>query len=401
MHTNVKSLILFLVLLRYNFLQLHMTKYILLIISFLLLNIGNGQTTVSGSFDFDGENRTYSFYVPASYTPGTPLPLVLNLHGTSTDGAYQAQYRDFRPIADTANFIVAHPDGTTLFGQRFWNYGNVFGSTVDDVGFLEALIDTISANYSIDPQRVYCTGMSNGSFMSYAMACQSNRLAAIGGVTGSMSVNMYNSCTPSYPIPVIHIHGTDDGINPYTGNSTMKAIEEVIAYWVNQNSCNTTPTITNIPDTSSTDNASAERYLYDGGVEGHTVEHFKVTGGGHTWPGSPVSGSSDNTCMDFSASIEIWRFFSQYQRSASATIEQDQALHVKIWPNPSSEFIFIETENSFPIEKATIYDMQGRVVMEKYENNIQTLDIRPLIKGTYVLKISGKEFNLTKKVTKF
>src|SRR5690606_31326782 len=124
----------------------------------LLLLTGSffAQTTISGSFDHGGITRTYSFYVPAAYIPGEAVPLLLNLHGLGTDGAYQEENGDFRPIADTANFIVVHPDGSfeSITNQRFWNYGNVAGSTVDDVGFLEALIDTISAHHSINPNRV-------------------------------------------------------------------------------------------------------------------------------------------------------------------------------------------------------------------------------------------------------
>src|SRR5690606_16538 len=120
-------------------------------------------------------------------------------------------------------------------GIRFWNYGNVMGSTVDDIGFLEALVDTISAHYSIDENRVYCTGMSNGAFMAYALACNSSKFAAIAAVTGSMSLNMYNSCQPQMPIPVMHIHGTEDSTNPYDGTSSMKSIPDVISYWVNIN----------------------------------------------------------------------------------------------------------------------------------------------------------------------
>src|SRR6218665_1740028 len=283
----------------------------------LLAGAVQAQTTVSGSFVHDGITRTYSFYVPATYVPGHPVPLVLNLHGAGTDGAYQAQYRDFRPIADTANFIVAHPDGTIEpgTGQRFWNYGNVLGSTVDDVGFLEALIDTISAHYSIDPARVYSAGMSNGGFMTYYLACQTTRFAAIGSVTGSMGTAMYTTCAPSHPTPLIHIHGTSDPLNPYAGNSTSKSIPDVVRFWVDQNSCDTTPVITPVADIDAGDNATAERYVYSGGINGHTVEHFKVTDGGHTWPGSYVFTLLGHTCMDFSASKEIWRFFSQYQNT--------------------------------------------------------------------------------------
>ncbi len=255
---------------------------------------------------------------------------------------------------------MVHPDGSTLLGITFWNYGNVFGSTVDDVGFLEALIDTISAQYSINQNRVYCTGMSNGSFMSYAMACQSDRFAAIAGVTGSMSVDMYNNCTPSRPIPTMHIHGTDDSVNPYTGTSTMQAIEDVTRFWVDQNDCDTNAVISAVTDINTTDGATADRFLYENGVNGHTVELFKVYGGEHTWPGSPMPSSSDVTCMDFDARIEIWRFFSQYELTGTASIESQNSIeHLNLYPNPSQGKLYIESNKA--ITDIVILDLQGRV----------------------------------------
>lgn len=375
-----------------------MHKYFTFILLLFVPAYFKAQITISGSFDYEGITRSYSFYVPASYVPGEAVPLVLNLHGLGTDGTYQAQNRDFRPIADTANFIVAHPDGSIMLGQHFWNYGNVLGSTVDDVGFLEALVDTISAHYSINPNRVYSTGISNGGFMCYALACQSNRFAAIASVTGSMSVSMYNSCSPSYAIPTMHIHGTSDQINPYTGNSTMKGIEEVTSFWVNQNNCNPVPLITPVANSNTGDNASAERYLYSGGNGGHTVELFKVTGGGHTWPGTLVPSSNGNTCMDFSASTEIWRFFSQYERDETAAINsKTNGISVKIWPNPGNGLISIQAENA-QINKISVFDLQGRLVGSYAGENILFLSLDHLSDGNYLLEISSKLFRQVEKI---
>lgn len=206
------------------------------------------QTTISGSFVHEGRTRTYLFYVPAIYNSSQAVPLVLNLHGYTSNGSQQSMYGNFKPIADTANFIVVHPDGTLdpYTNQPFWNFG-IYGATVNDLGFLEALIDTISTHYMIDQNRIYSVGMSNGGFMSYALACQSNRFAAVGSVTGSMTNQMYDACTPSHPIPTIQIHGTADSVNPYNGNSTTKSIEEVTEFWVAQNGCNPSPTLFSVP----------------------------------------------------------------------------------------------------------------------------------------------------------
>lgn len=359
----------------------------------------SSQTTINGSFVHGGINRSYSFYVPASYTAGQPVPLVLNLHGYTSNGAAQAIYGDFRPIADTANFIVAHPDGTIdpFTMQRFWNFG-IFGTSVDDVGFLQALIDTISAHYSINQSRVYCTGMSNGSFMCYALACQTNRFAAIGPVTGSMSVPMYNSCNPSHPTPVIHIHGTADSINPYAGNSTSKSISDVVQFWRTNNSCGTTPAITAVPDTDPADNTTSERYLYSGGINGHTVEHFKVSGGGHTWPGSIINLTSNgNTSHDFSASKEIWRFFSQYSYNPAVSVTTIDEVQLNVWPNPATEILYIEV-GSNTVKEITLTDMQGRVVLKEAAEHISTINVNGLSEGFYLAKISGADFSVLKKV---
>jgi len=198
------------------------------------------------------------------------------------------------------------------------------------------MIDTISAQYNINQNRIYSVGMSNGGFMSYGLACQTNRFAAVGSVTGSMSLPMYNSCSPSRPTPVIHIHGTLDATVPYNGSTSAKAAEDVVSYWVTNNNCNSSPQTFNVPNSNLTDGATAERILYSGGINGNTIEFFKVINGGHTWPGAPIPlPTSGNTCMDFSASKEIWRFFSQYQLQNTNSIEDFKTDDfVRVFPNP-------------------------------------------------------------------
>lgn len=375
-------------------------KLLLLSLFFCIASNSFGQVTVNGSFVHDGILRTYSYYVPAIYNSAQEVPLIIDLHGLGSDGATHSVRSNFQSIADTANFIVVHPDGTpdAFLGQRFWNYENILGSTVDDAGFLVALIDTISAHYSINQNRVYCSGMSNGSFMAYYLACYTNRFAAIGAVTGSMSINMYDNCSPSYPTPTIHVHGTSDPINTYTGTSTMKAIEDVSLYWANQNGCNTTPVITPVPNINTTDNATAERYLFANGINNNTVELFKVIDGGHTWPGYYVFTFNGNTCMDFSASKELWRFFSQHERSTSVGFEDINALvEIEMWPNPTSQFIHFKSNDKI-IKNVVIVDLLGREVENYSHETIKTIDISHLQPGNYSMNISGNDFTVVKKL---
>ena len=115
-------------------------------------------------------------------------------------------------------------------------------SDVDDIGFLNSLIDFLGNEYNIDLDRVYSTGFSNGGYMSYTLACElSDKIAAIASVTGSMYINQPILCNPERPIPVMQIHGTMDLTVPYIGSNTSESINDVISFWVNFNECSNDP----------------------------------------------------------------------------------------------------------------------------------------------------------------
>jgi polyhydroxybutyrate depolymerase len=186
-------------------------------IMIVAVTAANAQNTIDAELTHDGLVRTYRLYSPAAYNAATPVPLVLNLHGYTSNNLEQEFYGDFRAIADTANFIIVHPNGTEdANGDQFWSSFGV--SSIDDVGFLSALIDKIQTEYSIDHNCIYSTGMSNGGFMSYELACQlSYRIAAIASVTGSMVQSRFDNCNATHPTPVMQIHGTADPTVPYLG----------------------------------------------------------------------------------------------------------------------------------------------------------------------------------------
>ena len=265
------------------------------------------QQTINGSITHGGLQRDYIIHIPSSYNVNTPIPLVFCFHGYGSNASTIMSYANFNYVSDTAGFIVVYPQGTLdNSGISNWNVG-WGGSTVDDIGFTEALMDNLSTTYNIDNNRIYSTGMSNGGFMSFLLACQlSNRIAAIASVTGSMTPQTYNACNPQHPTPILQIHGTSDQTVPYVGDPTWaKSIDDVLQYWVAYNNCNTSAIITAIPDINIFDGSTAEHIVYDGGDNDVTTEHFKIYGGDHDWPG--VWGN-----MDIHASAEVWKFFSQY-----------------------------------------------------------------------------------------
>ena len=280
-----------------------MKKLIFLIICIPIFALS--QQTISGSIMHDNIQRDYILYVPAMYNASNPTPLVFNFHGYTSNANDQMWYGDFRSIADTAGFIIAHPMGTLdNSGNTHFNVG-WGGSSVDDIGFTSALIDSISAAYSINLNRVYSTGMSNGGYFSYHLACNlSTKIAAIASVTGTMSQFTYNNCNPQHPTPVMEIHGTADAVVDYS------SIPNVMDYWVIYNQCDTQSVFTPMPNINTLDGCTAEHFVWQNGLNGVEVEHFKIVDGGHTWPGTVFPSSGTN--YDINASVEIWRFFSKY-----------------------------------------------------------------------------------------
>ena len=286
-----------------------MKKLLTLLICLPLFSLG--QQTINASITHGGLQRDYILYVPASYSSATAVPLVFNFHGYTSNANDQMWYGDFRAISDTAGFIIVHPMGTIdNTGATHWNVG-WGGSTVDDIDFTEALMDDLIATYSIDNNRIYSTGMSNGGFMSYQLACElSDRIAAIASVTGSMNMGWFNSCNPNHPMPVMEIHGTLDPTVSYNTSSFTESIPDIMDFWANFNNCNNTPIVTNVPDINIMDGCTAEHQIWENGDNGATVEHYKIINGGHTWPGTVFASAGTN--QDINASAEIWRFFSKY-----------------------------------------------------------------------------------------
>ena len=265
--------------------------------------------TINSSIQHGGISRDFTIYIPKVYSANKLVPLLINLHGYTSNAKEQMWYGDFRRIADTADIILVHPQGTKYKDTTHWNTGGwTPGSTVDDLGFIDGLIDYMTSQYKIDPKRIYVTGMSNGGEMSYYLACRlSARIAAIASVSGSMTPETYRDCNPIRPVPVLHIHGTADQVVPYGGDPTATPIMKGLQYWVHHNGCDSIPIITHMPDINLTDSTTVDHYIYRGAAP---VEHFKIFGGDHTWPGSAFNVKGTN--YDINASLETWRFFNCY-----------------------------------------------------------------------------------------
>jgi polyhydroxybutyrate depolymerase len=194
------------------------------------------------------DNRPYGLKVPAGYDARQPAPLVVLLHRYASDGQSQAEYFGLPALADKAGFLLAIPGGTrNVLGSRFWNATDAccdyYRTGVDDVAYIDAMIDEIAARHSVDPARVYLIGHSNGAFMSHRYACdRSPRVAAIVTLAGQQWENQKH-CRPSSPVSVLQVHGLDDDAIRYEGGratfngATYPGAVETVDDWAKQNGC--------------------------------------------------------------------------------------------------------------------------------------------------------------------
>ena len=366
-------------------------------ITVLLLLVGCtfssfSQQTINASITHDGIQRDYILYIPELYDGSTAVPLVLNFHGYGSNAAQQMFYGDFRDIADTEGFLLVHPEGTTFIGDQFWNVGFPgLSSNIDDVGFTEALIDELATLYAIDLDRVYATGMSNGGFMSFLLACQlSEKIAAVASVTGSMTQDTFDDCNAQLPTPVLQIHGTEDDVVSYNENNLSLPIPDVISYWVDHNNCETTPTTTTLPDVDVSDGSTIEYSVYEDGDNGITTEHMKVIGGGHTWPGSILNSAGTN--QDIDASMEIWLFFSRYDINGPLSNDDFENNQVTIYPNPTQSKINLSLNYAKEVHYKLFSPLGKQLMTGTITSGNEEIDISHLPSNIYFLKV-GNQFH--------
>ena len=372
-------------------------KYITLLLILVGCTFSSfAQETINASITHDGIQRDYILYIPEIYDGNTTVPLVLNFHGFGSSASQQMFYGDFRDIADTEGFLLVHPEGTTFIGNQFWNVGFPgISSTIDDVGFTEALIDELATLYAIDLDRVYATGMSNGGFMSFLLACQlSEKIAAVASVTGSMTQDTFDDCNAQRPTPVLQIHGTEDDVVLYNGNTLSIPIADVISYWVDHNNSETTPTTTTFPDIDPSDGSTIEHSVYEDGDNGITTEHMKVIGGGHTWPGSVINTGGTN--QDIDASMEIWLFFSRYDIDGLLSTDDFENNQVTIYPNPTQSKINLSLNFSKEVDYKLFSPLGKQLMTGTITSSNQEIDISHLPSNIYFLKVGDQVFKILK-----
>lgn len=231
--------------------------------------------------------RPYALRVPTGYD-GTPTPLLVMLHGFTSSGAIEESYLKFGSVQKT--FLYAYPDGLKdPQGRRFWNADdaccNFYGNPVDDVAYIDAIIEDVASKYNLDRKRVFVFGHSNGGFMAHRLACDlSPKIAAIGSLAGAVW-NDPSKCKPSSPVAVLQIHGDADQTILYTGGTLVgvpyPSATTTVATWSMKNPCTGTLTDTamtlDLEAVLSGAETTIARYTCSAGA----VELWTIKGGGH------------------------------------------------------------------------------------------------------------------------
>lgn len=249
-------------------------------------------SSVASSIDYiDNGRGPVALHLPSDYDGSTPLPLIVALHGYSDPGV--DGYFDLVPQVDARQFLYCAPEGTVdLFGNAFWNGTDAccdfLGTGTDDSGYLRQLVELIQAQYAVDELSIHFTGISNGAFMSYRIACDhADLVASIVPLAGTTFIDA-SDCSPSEPVHVLHLHGTADSTIQYDGGcigfSCYPGAEESISTWIDYNGCDPVP-VDGGPafnlDWSVGGNETTSTIYQQACDDGVTVELWEMAGSEH------------------------------------------------------------------------------------------------------------------------
>ena len=266
--------------------------------------------------EHDGVVRTFKVHVPAGYTGTEPVPLVFVNHAVTQTGLQFGRFgSDMEATADQHGFIAVFANGRF----RSWNAGSccdrAADEDVDDVGFFRAMVTSIRDDLGlcVDRTRVYSTGLSNGAFLSYRLACEaSDVFAAVASVAGALAVPAADcAAAQQRPVPLLQIHGTGDRIVDHDAAATS------VAAWAELSGCDRSTTDA-VQPVSRLDTTCVTHTGCPAGVE---VTFCSVDDGGHCWFGNWTCGTGvpggqifvGNNARGIVAASAVWGFLSRFR----------------------------------------------------------------------------------------
>jgi polyhydroxybutyrate depolymerase len=232
---------------------------------------------------FQGLDRTFQVHLPAGYTGDTETPLLFVLHGSGSSGGAMRGQTEMDRVADALGFIVVYPDA-----EPAWAYpgSDAAQRGIDDVAFIEDLIDRLRNLLVVDARRIYATGFSMGGFLTHALACHlADRFAGVASVAATMPSALGDDCAPARHLSVLMVHGTLDASVPFGGDSARGrlSVDASMGLWARANGCAVAPSIAQLGADSAA-GIALRRETYGGCDGGAATALDALEGGRHTWP---------------------------------------------------------------------------------------------------------------------
>ena len=310
-----------------------------------LTAVGVAQTSESNLFlqtlMWNGIERFYGVYVPASAVTPSPLVFVLHGGGGSVSKVWGQEFgRSWEALADEHGFCVVIPQGRSDPSDpdgHHWNDCRIeidnedVATLEDDVGFIVELIHRAEEIHPVDRSRVYVTGVSNGGMMTYRLAIEASESFAAAAAVIANLPGPSECAAPSVPVPMLIMNGTEDPLMPSDGGCVVNercqrgrvlSTTETVEAWVLANGASATPFVEQLPNRAWFDGSRVTVYRYEGEENGADVVHYRVEGGGHSVPGAEtisavaraISGPKNR---DIDGASEIWEFFSSQVRDTT------------------------------------------------------------------------------------
>src|SRR4051794_14949333 len=225
---------------------------------------------------------------PRDSARGDRFGVLVVTHPAGSDGPGFARGLDVSERADAAGVLVLYP---TSRRQGFWQLNHRAGDT--DVDGVKDLLDTAGSRFCADPRRVAVAGVSNGGGFATRLACElPDRIRAAVSIAGSYRA--LDPCKPAQPVSFLEIHGTGDTVVPY-----RRGVLRFVQGFARTTGCDAAPR-------RASPRRGVTRLRWRGCDGGAAVEHLRLAGTGHGWPGLRVIQGRDPTGV--SATDEIYRF---------------------------------------------------------------------------------------------
>ncbi|WP_139342214.1 PHB depolymerase family esterase [Protofrankia sp. BMG5.30] len=264
------------------------------------------------------DTRGYQLAVPAGSIPARPLPLIVVFHAAGENAAAVEGYTHLSEVGARSGYAVATPDGV----DGKWNFVRRPAAGPDDVAFVAALVNDLTARTCLDAQRVFATGLGDGADMAVTAACAlPGVFAAVVPVASAVIPAACASPAPS----LLAIHGTSDPVTPLDGGGAdrpapfdgtqAQPMEARLGRYAGFVGCG--PAAPWIDDTRS---LGLKRLIHTACPGGRDVGLLAVQGGGHVWPDPDASPPAGAARARFSATEVALAYFRGHPQPAPASV---------------------------------------------------------------------------------